>query len=337
MRKILFFTLLTGCISLTSILPALAAGRFLEGSVSPSTMSPGGSYTVSCDYGYVGNGIYPVPGSGNCVYSRFTGTAAIFNCTAGSIGGTFNNSCKLGNPSPYPYTQNAIDSTTVVSAIGSSGLQLDTNWKSKDDPGTSGTATGSSSIVSTPTLSGDPSRKFVMSYTDYGGELNYLSFGNDTLSTHFLYDNWVYITNPANLQNLEMDMNQVLANGNTVIYGVQCAGVRGDWMYTLNTGTSPAAYKDSWEDSNVACTLRNWTPNAWHHVQIEYQRDSIGNVTYDWVSVDGVKKDFVGAAGNSAFTLGWAVGTLLTNLQLDGEGQSGSNVVYSNDLTISRW
>src|SRR5664279_1940977 len=110
-------------------------------------------------------------------------------------------------------------------------------------------------------------------------------------STHFVYDAQLWITNPAAIANIEMDMNQVIANGNTIIYGVQCDGYSGTWDYTVNAGT-PASPIDTWKHSNATCPKPStWAPNTWHHIQIAYSRDSSGNVTYQSVVLDGAESD----------------------------------------------
>ena len=86
--------------------------------------------------------------------------------------------------------------------------------------------------------------------------------------------------------------------------------------------------------SASGCNPRNWTTNAWHHIQVSYSRDNSGNVTYHSVWFDGAENP-INATVPSSFALGWAP-VLLTNFQVDGVG-SGSNTVYLDNLTISRW
>lgn len=216
-----------------------------------------------------------------------------------------------------------------------SSIQDLPGWTWNHDPGTPGAATGTSTLVNSPSLSGS-ARQYSFSFTNYGGEIFYNPFGADTNATHFIYDTELWLTNPAGIANIEMDMNQVLANGNTVIYGVQCDGYSGMWDYTINSGT-PAISVDTWVHSNAACPEpKTWAPNTWHHIQIAYSRDNVGNVTYQSVVLDGVESDFVGATGNSAFTLGWA-STLLTNFQIDGLGPGGSVTAYLDNLSVYRW
>ena len=215
---------------------------------------------------------------------------------------------------------------TVVSDI-----QSLPDWVWDHDPKTPGGAQGSSDLTSTPSLSGN-ARQFSLNFADSGGEIFHASFGKDTAATHFIYDAYLWLSDASSLANIEMDMNQVIANGDTVIYGFQCDGYSGTWDYALNPG-QPAG---RWHHSNVACPdPKTWTPNTWHHVEISYSRDG-DIVTYETVALDGQQSDIVGATGNSASPLGWGQ-TLLTNFQLDGHGSDGSITAYVDKLTISRW
>jgi hypothetical protein len=231
-----------------------------------------------------------------------------------------------------------VATTTAViptNAISVGGLQTLSNWAAQPDTGSAGSSTGSMSLVNSPSLSGN-ARQFVSNYLDYGDQRFYASFGDDTAATHFFYDAWVYLPSPSSsIANLEMDMNQVMSNGQTVIFGIQCDGWSGTWDYTANQGT-PQKYVDVWLHSKAACNPRQWSTNTWHHVQISYSRDNSGNVTYGAVWLDGVKS-ILNATVPSAFALGWAP-TLLTNFQLDGYlATSGTAAAYLDDLTIYRW
>jgi len=190
-------------------------------------------------------------------------------------------------------------------------------------------------MVDSPSLSGN-ALEFNTTYSYYGGELYYASFGDDTTSSNFVYDGWVYLDNSSgSIANLEMDMNQVLSNGETVIFGFQCDGWNRTWDYTENAGT-PTAPVDRWVQSSAACNVQTWAQYTWHHVQVSYSRDDYGNVTYQSVWLDGNQQQ-INATVPSAFALGWA-STLLTNFQVDSfvPGWSSSDV-YLDNLTISRW
>lgn len=214
------------------------------------------------------------------------------------------------------------------------GIQAQSGWRAMSDPGTSGGAIGSMLLTNSPWING-ASRRFISTFTNSGGALYYKSFGANTGVSNFLYDGWVYIGGSSSgISNIEMDMNQVMSNGQTVIYGFQCDGWTSTWDYTENAG-SASRYVDTWLHSNRYCNPRTWSTNSWHHVQISYSRDEYGDVTYKSVWMDGVQEDIY-ATVQSAFALGWS-SSLLTNFQVDGYGSSGSSTVYLGDLTVYAW
>ena len=220
-------------------------------------------------------------------------------------------------------------------AIKSDALQTLGNWQAAHDIASgNGTAKGLTSMVSTPSLSGY-AREFDASYTNSGGERFNVTFGVDPLAQNFLYDAWVDLANPSGgIANLELDMNQVMPNGQTVIYGIQCDGYSGTWDYTANAGT-PGKPLDVWRHSGAECNPREWSTNSWHHIQISYSRDRYGNVTYKSIWLDNLEQDLY-VTVPSAFALGWEP-TLLTNFQVDGLGAIGSSKAYLDNLNIYRW
>ena len=219
-------------------------------------------------------------------------------------------------------------------SITETGMHLLSAWKYKHDAGTPGSSVGSKTLVSSPAIGGEAA-KFSTSYTNWGGELYSLNYATDPNSLNFVYDAEVWIAAGSEVGNLVMDNNQVIANGDTVIYGVQCAGTTNTWDYTENAGT-PKAPVDKWLHSSVPCNPANWTRNAWHHIQISYSRDAVGNVTYKSIWLDGVEST-INQTVPSAFTLAWAPGVLLTNFQVDGVGASGASTLYLDNLTVYRW
>lgn len=230
-------------------------------------------------------------------------------------------------------TQPAL-ATVPANAISVSNIQTLSNWKAEYDVVTGSGATGAMSLTSAASLSGN-ARMFATMFLNNGGERYHVSFGDDSGAANFLYDGWIYVDTSVNqVGNIEMDMNQTMANGETVIFGFQCDGWTGTWDYTANTGT-PTAPVDSWIHSKQACNPRNWTINTWHHVQIAYSRDDAGNVTYKSVWLDNAQQD-LNVTVPSSFALGWAP-TLLTNFQVDGYGSSGAPTVYLDNLTVYRW
>jgi hypothetical protein len=220
-------------------------------------------------------------------------------------------------------------------AIKVGALQALSNWASQHDAGTSGTSAGSMSMASSPAKSGN-ARKFVTSFTNYGGHRYTASIADDVNAKNFLFDGWILLENTAStVANIEMDLNQVMSNGLTVIFGVQCDKWSGTWDYTANKGTA-AAPIDTWVHSVAKCSPANWAQNTWHHIQIRYSRDDSGYVTYQSVALDGAVQT-INAKVFSAFKLGWAP-TILTNFQIDGAiSGSGKSTIYLDDLALYRW
>jgi hypothetical protein len=219
-------------------------------------------------------------------------------------------------------------------ATSNSNLQALSNWKATHDTGTVGDSRGTMSLVNSPSRSGN-ARKFVTSFTSDGGERYSVSFGDDTSATNFVYDAWVYFTSSSSsIGNLEMDMNQVMSNGQTVIYAFQCSGYSGAWDYTRNSGTVDQPRVD-WVHSKAACNPRNWSIDTWHHVQISYSRTDSGMVTYNSVWFDD-KEQVINVTVPSAFALGWGP-CLVVNFQVDGFGPNATSTVYLDDMVVYRW
>jgi hypothetical protein len=222
-----------------------------------------------------------------------------------------------------PSSAAVIPSTAKVNA----DIHLLDTWHYNHDPGTPGTSTGTTAFVSTPSRSGS-AREFESSYTNGGGEIYSVDYASDTAAMNFVYDAWVWIESGSVISNLEMDSNQVTSNGDTVIYAFQCSGYTGTWEY------SGAGAK--WVSSTQPCNVAKWQSNVWHHIQISYSRDNSGYVTYKSVWLDGTEQA-INATVPSSFALGWKIGVVQTQFQIDGLGTSGSNKVYLDNLTISRW
>ena len=219
-------------------------------------------------------------------------------------------------------------------AISQREIQLLPNWRIKHDSGTPGTSTGSMTLVSDPSLSGQAA-KIYTTFTNAGGELYSVSYGNDTDSKNFLYDARVWISAGSILSNLEMDNNQVMRNGDTVIYAFQCSGYSNTWEFSSNAGTSTQP-QVKWIKSTSPCNPTEWTRDSWHHIQISTSRDDMGNVTYHSVWFDGAESP-INQTVNSEFSLGWALGALVANFQVDGLGTSGSSTLYLDHFTMYRW
>ena len=229
-------------------------------------------------------------------------------------------------------TANASLIPSVATSVGA--IQALGSWAFEHDGGTGGWSSGAMSVVNSPSRTGS-ARQFYTVYGNSGGERYHTVFADDESAYNFVYDGWVYLTDSTvNLANLEIDLYQVMPNGQTVLFGFQCDGYSGTWDYNANW-TGPTNPTNTWMHSSAPCNIRSWGRNQWHHIQISYSRTDYGVVTYKSVYVDG-KQQAINATAPSAYALGWAP-VLLTNFQVDGLGGSGSVNIYLDDVTIYRW
>jgi hypothetical protein len=216
-------------------------------------------------------------------------------------------------------------------AAASPDLDTSGNWVGEHDGGTPGGSQGSMAYPASVSLY-DNAREFYMTYWGRGGERWHNSFGNDGSATHFVLDTYVYVKDPNQMANLELDLNQVMSNGETVIFGTQCSVYSHSWEWTYVSGGP------HWHSSNVGCNPTTWAANTWHHIQVGFHRDSNGYVTHDWVNFDGTHSTFSGASGSGGLWLGWAKGDLLMNVQMDGYYTgSGSITAFFHKTTFYRW
>jgi hypothetical protein len=278
---------------------------------------------------WTARGLCPVV---NAVFTASAATSVGSSTGSGSGTTTGGGGSSIGDPSTGSNgTPPSPASAEIPTNAVSSGYLDGKVWAFEMDQAVGGGARGSSVFPATTPLY-DEAREFYMTYSQRGGVRWHISFANDTKATHFVYDTYIYIVDPTQVANLELDMNQVMSDGRTVIFGTQCSIYSKTWEYTL------VANGTRWHPSNIPCNPQSWAAKTWHHVQIASHRDDKGNVSYDWVNVDGVHSEFVNATVNSAEALGWQKGTLLINFQLDGASKDGGTITaYAHNVTVLRW
>ena len=234
---------------------------------------------------------------------------------------------------PISATAEPATSATIPSyAISSGDLDGAGNWSEDHDGGTPGESKGSTVFpASTPVY--DDARKFYMTYSDQAGERWSNTFTHDTESTYFVLDTYIFLPNPSEVKNIEMDINQVTSNDETIILSTQCSGEIGQWEYGDSVGKH-----DHWKSTGIKCNPKDWAANVWHHVQIGEHRDTNGFVTHDFVILDGVYNAFKNATLESAHFLDWGTGDLNTQFQIEGASSgSGTVTAYIHKFTIYRW
>lgn len=220
-------------------------------------------------------------------------------------------------------------------AVKVSSIQALDNWIQVHDGGTPGSSSGWTGVQSSPSLTGN-AREFATSFNYFGGQRYSAQFDDNTTSQNFFYDAWIYIADNADgMSNLELDLNQTMSNGETVIMGFQCDSWIQRWDYSVNSG-SPTAPNDTWLHSYAPCDVHSWGANQWHHLQIHFSHNDSGWVTYHSVWLDGNRQD-LNLTVFSGYSLGWAP-AILTNFQIDGAGSGTTySKIYVDEMTVYRW
>lgn len=209
------------------------------------------------------------------------------------------------------------------------------SWNYQHDSGGSGSASGYTDLVTSPSLYGT-TRRTVTYFSNDGDERYATVFSDNTSVQNFVWDGWVYLTSSSNqLANLELDVNQTMPNGETMFAGVQCDGWTGQWAYTSNIGSVNSPQMSWIKASGTSCNPQKWSQYTWHHVQFSLSRDSSGYVTYHAVWLDGVETP-LNATVPTAANDGWGP-AINTQFQIDGYGSSGHVTAYLDDLKISMW
>ncbi len=202
-------------------------------------------------------------------------------------------------------------------------------WQGTKDAATSGIATFATTYPLA--ISGKQARQFSTSYTNHAGVRFSCRYADgDTTSTHFIYAGELWIDDPTQIAQMELDNNQVTADGKTYIFGVQANANDGFWDITeMNPGSH-------WTPTTLKVNPRTWPAKTWIHFEIMSHRDNAGKVTYDAIYFNGVTMQ-IGKTLASAENIGWTIGRLLVNWQLGGAWAAGSILTYGSGLVVAKW
>src|ERR1700733_12358783 len=122
-------------------------------------------------------------------------------------------SVKAGSTSSESVIPSTADIVGHIQALG--------GWQSAHDSGGPGSSSGSTAIVSSPSLYGS-TRRFASSFSKSGDERFSISFSDNVDAENLFYDSWVYLTSSSSkIGNLEFDVNQVMPDGKTALIGIQ--------------------------------------------------------------------------------------------------------------------
>lgn len=133
--------------------------------------------------------------------------------------------------------------------------------------------------ISSPSLSGASAQFQLLSGTQpFGSALWFKFLGSFDQATHFVYDLFFFIDNPSVSQAIEFNVSQS-ANGSRYNFSTQC-DLAGQHLWRV---WEPVAQQ--WVPSSVPCGQP--LPNTWNHLIWEFERDSMNQVIFTAVTLNG--------------------------------------------------
>ncbi|HEY3928791.1 MAG TPA: hypothetical protein VGL89_10470 [Candidatus Koribacter sp.] len=176
--------------------------------------------------------------------------------------------------------------------------------------------------ITSPTLGAKSARFSISGTKAYGNALWWKQLGADSNAHNFQYDVHYYLKNPSAAQALEFDVNQGVG-GHKFIFGTQCDLASHNYdVYSKAT---------HWVHTGISCARP--TAYKWHHITLEFQRTSGGNVHFVSVSIDG-NKHYINRtyAPESSSTK-----ELDVAFQMDGNKYMTDYQTWVEDVSLKYW
>ena len=219
-----------------------------------------------------------------------------------------------------------------------SNIDQRAGWVSCDvcsGPGGNGAVTDHSMLqgLLSPVLEGRSTQYTLNPSASYATALWWNDIGGRDASSHFVYDLYFYMVNPAAAQALEFDMNQTrAADATKYIFGTEC-DIRGThtWRYYDNVAKK-------WLSSGVACA----TPAAytWNHLVLEFQRIAATSTTpagLQWIAVtlNGTKSYLNGSSASRSGTGSYP--HINVAFQMDANKAATPYSVWLDKVKLTHW
>lgn len=235
----------------------------------------------------------------------------------------------------FGQSANYLNLDTLTPASGPGGSSP--GWNINDTPADTGgvnTPTATSQTIGNSSPAGAPSGVSMLvsettpaTSTQTNTLFWYYGAGCDGCVS-FIQDEWIYITNIAAANNIEIDFDQYnLTLGRLFSFGHQCH-IGGFWQYANNSS--------GWQNTSVSCSL---TGAAWHHIiwtghRIAGDTSCSGSVPcnhYDNLTVDGTTY-LINTTLPSEVLPGGYPSALIDQFQVNAGSTSGSAATVSYNL-----
>jgi Bacterial Ig domain len=186
------------------------------------------------------------------------------------------------------------------------------------------TATHTLDWTSSPTMDTKSAHFTLAGTTPYSNAIWWNELKPSDSASHFVYDLYFYIKDPASSEALEFDMNQT-TGGRRYVYGTQC-GVNYDHQWDVwDTANG------HWMKTGVACT--DVKAFSWNHLVWEFSRSN-GQINYVSVTLNGVKSYVNASYSSKAWTNG---PELNVAFQMDQAGAAKAYEVWLDQVSVTQW
>lgn len=205
------------------------------------------------------------------------------------------------------------------------------SWAMNHDAGTPGSATGTS-VYPFTLPDGTIVRRNDFTDVKNGGFIYHASaLGSSSAYNSFCYETVLSAPAPSgwsNVENLEMDLEHVYANGTYVDLAMQLAGATGFVQVTENK---------KWTNTKIPANPSLWQPTILYTTRLYTHDNGDGTVIYVGAYVNGVYT-IIGITIGSLDAGPWAANDLNVQFQFDGKSAgSVESIVDIHLMKIHMW
>ncbi len=284
------------------------------------------------------------------------GLAALFIVLAGCGGGSFNIAANKGPqtnaapapappavappapvppPAAPPAPSNSSGQPSVpAGAAAYSDIQSKPGWQActarrNGAPCASGRGNAVFSLaqgVKSPSMDGQAAQFSLRGPVGYSNVLWWNQLGGNDGAHNFVYELYVYLTQPNAPQSLEFDINQsVASDGRKYIFGTEC-DLKASHLWH-NWDTAHAV----WRNTSVPCTP--FPAYTWNHLVLQFQRTSNDQILFVSVTINGVTHYF----NNRFAPEPISADELNVAFQMDGNAAQTPYSVWLDKVTLRAW
>jgi hypothetical protein len=142
---------------------------------------------------------------------------------------------------------------------------------------------------------------------------------------NLILDTYVYPTNMAVTQDLELDINLYM-NGFGMEWGTECNHLAdGVWDIWNNINAQ-------WVPTSIPCSLNN---GAWNHIILQVQREPNNDLLYQTLTVNDITYTINQTVAPFPVPSGWWGMTM--NYQMDGNHNQSPNTTYLDKTNVTYW